>query len=140
MKCEAMSTPDPDPWSSKRKHLPILLHLCKKLVLHVSETQAEEQGRQAGALGDALALDIAPGRGVVKVRSTFDKLPCINMYADIHEYTQMPFCRHAQRLHTNSIICYCQLSRPKKTPNYVLPFLSHSPLLSWGGRDYIPIH
>lgn len=47
----------------KTSNLPILLHLSKQLVLHVSETQTAEQGGQAGALGDALALDIAPGDG-----------------------------------------------------------------------------
>lgn len=68
---EDMPTHDLDPQSSRKKYLPILLHLGKQLVLHVSETQTAEQGGQAGALGDALALDIAPGGGgMVMVRSS----------------------------------------------------------------------
>lgn len=46
-----------------KKHLPILLHLGKQLVLHISETQTAEQGGQDGALGDALALYVVPGSG-----------------------------------------------------------------------------
>lgn len=89
------------PWSSRRDHLPILLHLGKQLVLHVSETQTAEQGGQDGALGDTLALDIAPGGGggsgsedaaIVGFTLAFDTHTappppawCIHMYTDIRE-------------------------------------------------------
>lgn len=89
--------------SSKRKHLPVLLHLGKQLVLHVSETQTAEQGGQAGALGDALALHIEPG-GVgdgygQKEQPPVGLTPVPDTPPHVCMGKQTPFSEHAHRSH-----------------------------------------
>lgn len=128
--------------SSKRKHLPVLLHLGKQLVLHVSETQTAEQGGQAGALGDALALHIEPG-GIGDSYGQKEQprwvshlyLTPLLMYAWVNRH-------HSVSMLTghiyNSGIYHCQLLRPKKIT--LISSLSHSSATTWGGADHSPTH